>query len=858
MPPMVVTATRGEILLGEAASVLADDLDFTRTLGRVAGLFVPEFADWVGVDVMAPDGTLEQYTSQHPDPAREAFLLELRRRYRREKEGREGVLAVMRSGEPVLAPDVRDQVELALREDEKDIYARLDPQSYMIVPLRARGRIVGALTFLSLTAGRHYGEEDLALAGQLASRCAVAVDNARLFRQAEETIGLLDALFATAPVGLALLDLDLRFVRVNDQLAAITRRDARGHLGRRPSEVTDTGAVRETLMRSVLDTGEPVLEREMPGFDETETWSLSCTPVPGRDGEPVGLLETVIDVTERNAMLARERTARARTELLAQAAEVLDRSLDQEATLRNVASVAVPGFAQWCVVYLGDEPDQLRVVALAHADPEREDWAWALNDRYPPDPDAPSGAAHVIRTGRPELVPELPPGTLEAAAKDEEHLRLIETLGITGGMTVPLSARGRVLGAMSLIATRDTPGRYDETDLALAVELGRRAGLALDNARLYTARAGIAHALQARLLPRQLPSIPGVDLAARYRASGQFNEVGGDFYDAFRCPTGEWIVCVGDVTGKGPEAASVTALARYSLRTAALRDLAPSDLLRTVNEAMMLEPETREHCTACVARLALDDGHIRGRLCLAGHEPALVLRATGRVETLGTYGSPLGVVPDPALEDVEVDLGPGDTLLLYTDGVTDAGAPERPLGHDGLVALLEGLRDEDPVALVRAVEQAAVHVQEGEPRDDVALLALRPSEKRMSHSSAGTPTAMTEEVAALEVPGGPEAPSVAREELLRRLAGRVPRRVLDDAGLLVSELVTNSILHGRVGADGVLGLRLALRGERVRVEVSDAGPGFDPKVSQSGPDEPGGYGLFLVTQLADAWGISPD
>src|SRR3954454_5154556 len=414
MPPMVVTATRGEILLGEAASVLADELDFTKTLGRVAGLFVPEVADWVGVDVMAPDGSLEQYTSKHPDPEREALLLELRRRYREEKRGQAGVLHVMRTGEPVLAHDVRRRVELTLRDEEQDLYEKLDPQSYMLVPLIARGRTVGALTFISLTPGRHYGEDDLELAGRLASRCALAVDNARLFRQAEETIGLLDALFETAPVGLALMDLDLRFVRVNDRLASMTREAPADHIGRPPGDVTSTGAVRETLMRSVLETGEPVLEREMPGFDEDETWSLSCTLVPGRDGQPVGLLETVIDVTERNTMLARERTERVRSQLLAEAAEVLDRSLDQEATLRNVASVAVPGFADWCVVYLGDEPEALRVVALAHADPEQEEWAWALNERYPPDPHAPSGAANVIRTGVPELVPDVPEGALEA------------------------------------------------------------------------------------------------------------------------------------------------------------------------------------------------------------------------------------------------------------------------------------------------------------------------------------------------------------------------------------------------------------------------------------------------------------
>src|SRR5215211_4166530 len=124
MPHMVVTTNRADVLIAEAAAVLAGDLDFTRTLGHVAGLFVPEVADWAGVDVMAPDGSLEQYTSRHPDPAREALLLELRRRYREETQGNAGVLRVISSGEPVLAADVRRQAEMEIREDERDLYTK--------------------------------------------------------------------------------------------------------------------------------------------------------------------------------------------------------------------------------------------------------------------------------------------------------------------------------------------------------------------------------------------------------------------------------------------------------------------------------------------------------------------------------------------------------------------------------------------------------------------------------------------------------------------------------------------------------------------------------------------------------------
>lgn len=718
---------RAQSLQDEVALVLADSLDFEETLAHVASLFVPEFADWAAVDVVAPDGSLRQFTSSHTDPDKEAFLLELRLRYRAETGGDRGALAVIASGRPELVEDVDATPHLEIGEEDRERYAALAAQSYMIVPLEARGRIVGALTLLSLTPGRRYGAEDLELGLRLAERCAYAVHNARLFREAEETIGLLDALFSTAPVGLALLDLDLRFVRVNDHLAALAGRPAGELVGRRPADLMPAGGLREELMREVLDSGRPLLEREVRGGEETQRWLVSCTVVPGRDGGPVGLLETVVDESERQALLARERAERERAALLARTGELLDASLDPETTLRNVAAVIVPGFADWCAIHLQDAEGGLRTVAVAHADPEREAWAWRLQERYPPDPDGATGAPAVVRTGEPEVRLEVPDALLEAAAQDAEHLEILRRLRITGVITAPLRGRGRTLGAISFAAAGESGRRFTQDDVAVALEIARRAALAVDNARLYTARAEIAHTLQSRLLPARLPEVPGVELAARYRASGEFNEVGGDFYDAMGSAAGDWVVCVGDVTGKGAAAAAVTALARYTLRAAALRPGPPSALLATLNQAMLGQDETAEHCTACVARLRVEEGRVRGLLCLAGHEPALVLRASGEVEVLGAYGSLLGLLPDPDLEDVPVELGPRDVLLLHTDGVTDAGMPHRPLGQDGLAALLAGLRGCAPDRLLAAVERAAVQRQDGEPRDDIALVALRPA-----------------------------------------------------------------------------------------------------------------------------------
>jgi serine phosphatase RsbU (regulator of sigma subunit) len=260
----------------------------------------------------------------------------------------------------------------------------------------------------------------------------------------------------------------------------------------------------------------------------------------------------------------------------------------------------------------------------------------------------------------------------------------------------------------------------------LAEEIARRAGLAVENARLYTERARIAHTLQAELLPARLPPIANAQVAVRYRAAGELNEVGGDFYDVFARRDGDWAFVIGDVSGKGAEAAAVTALARHTVRTASLQPATPRSLLETLNDALLVQRAGSEFCTVCVARLhPLEDGRMRLTLALGGHPPLLVLRADGRVERHGTAGTLLGVFADPQLTEAELTLSPGDAFLLYTDGVTEAGQPDHEIGEDGLADLLGGLQGQTPEQIVDAVEQAAVRAQHGQPRDDIALVAFR-------------------------------------------------------------------------------------------------------------------------------------
>jgi serine phosphatase RsbU (regulator of sigma subunit) len=253
----------------------------------------------------------------------------------------------------------------------------------------------------------------------------------------------------------------------------------------------------------------------------------------------------------------------------------------------------------------------------------------------------------------------------------------------------------------------------------------RCAGLAVDNARLYTERSRIAHTLQAELLPARMPSIPDASVAVRYRAAGELNEVGGDFYDVFERRDGDWALVIGDVSGKGAEAAAVTALARHTLRTAALQPASPADLLATLNEALLAQRAGSEFCTVCVGRMRRNGAGASLQLALGGHPPALVLRADGRVEAHGEPGTLIGVFPDPRLSEVELTLAPGDVLLLYTDGVTEAGPVGEEIGEDGLARILSTLVGQTPEQIVAAVESAAVAAQGGQPRDDIALVALR-------------------------------------------------------------------------------------------------------------------------------------
>jgi PAS domain S-box-containing protein len=727
----VLSASQALVFLADAGELLSSSLDYEQTLRRVARLAVPELADWCAVYILGDgDGDSElEITSGHSDPEVEAMLRGIRRE-RRDVDGASESRRVGESGEPILARDVRRAQSADLDDEAAPLLARLAPKSYMLVPLPARGHSLGSLTLLSTREGRHYGDEDLAFAQTLAARCALAIDNARLHDAAERSLSLLDTVFATAPVGLAFVDRDLRFVRINETMAAFNHRPIEEHLGRTVSEVLgEPAAELVRIYRQVLDSGRAVHDRQLSGAaalepDEVRHWSVSCTPVHGPSGELLGVSAVVLDVTERQRLLQGERDGRARADFLARAGALLDETLDYQRTLGAVADIAVPEIADWCGVSILDGTGGLQQVAAAHVDPDQRRLGEELNRRFPPDPASRTGAMRVARTGETEFVREVTDEMLVAGIPDAEQLALVRQLGLRSVIVAPLRAHGRRFGTLTL-ANAGSRRLFERVDVQLAEELARRAATAIDNARLYTERTHIAHTLQAKLLPERLPEIPGALLAARYRAAGELNEVGGDFYDVFPRSADEWAIVVGDVSGKGPEAAAVTALARYTLRAGAPEDDEPAKALRRLNGAMRAHDDSAQFATAALAYVsAVSHDQIKVRLSLAGHPPAMIVRRDGRVDPAGNFGDMLSLVSDPVFAETEHTLDRGDVLLLYTDGVTEAGPRSRPFGDVGFIELLGTLAGAPPQTVVDAVEQAVVDAHEGEPRDDVALLAL--------------------------------------------------------------------------------------------------------------------------------------
>ena len=393
---------------------------------------------------------------------------------------------------------------------------------------------------------------------------------------------------------------------------------------------------------------------------------------------------------------------------LAEASELLGGTLDTEMTLALVGQLMVPRLGSWCAVAVhGDWPGfPSRWQAVWHADESRIEGLRRALEELP-----------ALR--REEVSPRPLPAPVAAFCTDPAHERPDRSLFL------PLVARGRQLGTLVLGTPDTAPFRPDVP--GVAEDLARRAALALDNAQLYQDQVATSRTLQRSLLPPEVPDVPWVEIGVVYQPSGRSTEVGGDFYDVFALGADGWGFAIGDVCGKGAEAAAVTGLARHALRLLTREGLAPALVLERLNAAIIDEGERARFLTVVLGTIrARPGGGARLTLVSAGHPLPLRLRAEGGVEALGEPQPLLGVLDEVRYSAYEVELAPGDLLLAVTDGVTerrdDSG---RLLGEDGLTRLLAGCGGLSAQAVAGRLREQILALGEEAPRDDLAVLALR-------------------------------------------------------------------------------------------------------------------------------------
>jgi PAS domain S-box-containing protein len=712
-------------LLADISQIADGRRPLVDALRQLAGVLMPAVADFCEIVLFEQDGPHRVVTRA---AGREGDL-ELRLAGRTVHERSLGLSRqASESGEARLVRrvDAVHLTELAPDTGERELLSELRMRSAMYVPVRAAGRTLAVLTLAVGPSGRRYGPEDLRFARTAASRAGLAIENARLVGELSESRQRMEAIVGSLADAVTIRDLSGRIVYANRaalqsmgfaSVAEVADREPEGLL--RQFVATDEAG--ETLSISDLpsvkllrgEEPEPLLLRYVDPHRGTENWRLlKTTPLYDEQGAVEAAVTIIEDVT------ATKRAER-QTSFLSRASDILASSLDHEETLRNVAWLAVPDVADWCGVELVDERGARQQVAVAHRDPERLALAERLRRYDPAEPDPESGVAAVIATGESQLIPEVSDEMLDAAARDRDHLELLRAVGMRSLLIVPMRIGARTLGAMTLVSA-ESGRRFDEDDVSFAEQVAARAAVAVENARLYTERSRIATTLQQSLLPDALPQIEGWEIAGLYRPArtGGEVDVGGDFYDAFKSERG-WVMLIGDVTGKGIEAAAMTSLVRHGARFVGEELPEPDQILARLDAALRHQPNL-SLCSALCMRIEGD------HICLAsaGHPLPLVVTDDG-VRGVGTAGPVLGAFADSEWPIENFVLRADEVLLLYTDGVTDAVGPEGRFGDQRLRRTTAACGPVAAEQLLACIDKALNEFQVGPQADDTAALALR-------------------------------------------------------------------------------------------------------------------------------------
>ncbi|MEU5000179.1 SpoIIE family protein phosphatase [Streptomyces sp. NPDC021622] len=563
---------------------------------------------------------------------------------------------------------------------------------------------------------------------------SLATDQATL-RRVERDLALSTRLISQSPIGLAVVDTDLRYVAVNPALERINGLPAAEHVGRNVREALpflDVEAI-ESAMCEVLADGIPILDRESTGRtpadpDREHVWSVSFYRLEASNGKVLGVATSVVDVSERHRAKAEAAGARQRLAVVAEASLRIGTTLDLDQTARELAEVSVPELADVAAVDVLDSILHSRAAVAVH-EGSAVFRALAVAAAYPTDAvraaDPPGEVARYeadrlvtrcVNTGRPVRVPHVDDDDLIRIARSPEAVRMLAAAGLHSYLAVPLIARGEVLGALDLKRLRN-PEPFTADDEVLAGELAARAAVCVDNARWYQQARNTALTLQRSLLPQQPPDPPGLEIAYRYQPAQAADEVGGDWFDVIPLTGDKTALVVGDVMGSGISAAATMGQLRTATRTLAELDLDPAQVLRHLDR---LTDPMGQTITTCVYAV-YDPHHTRCLISNAGHMPPVLMRR-GRPPELWELptGVPLGV-GDVLFHTTTFDLHPGDQLALYTDGLVET----RDQAIDERLNALLALLAKPPRSLEETCDMLLHALRHPGDHDDVALLIAR-------------------------------------------------------------------------------------------------------------------------------------
>jgi serine phosphatase RsbU (regulator of sigma subunit)/PAS domain-containing protein len=624
--------------------------------------------------------------------------------------------------------------------DSDELQVELAGLETRISELRQAAEIPGATLRPTLEAALVELELAVDMLAKLRARVATGVaDETRRPGAADVERRLLRAVFQDAPAPIFLLETDGTVRRAN--------RQAGGLLGVPPGYTTGKPftafvdlpgrAAMKTQLNALIRTRRPRRTRcqlqgtsgkvetiltidlvELAGEPESLIVAVAgpaaATPAPkwrgsgaGRDGRADAADRAVADATQRLDLMT------ATTRLLLENA-----TFNEAVTLQRCARLLASELSSWVIVDVVHDQQLRRQFAVGRPGARTADLTRAIGAL---DPGPGSLPCKVQESERSRLLSHAE--DVSVLGVTDSGTPVLTLLGATSVLCVPLSDGERSYGALTLVREADERP-LEVADLGLVEELGEQVALAIKVDRMFVRRSQVVEALQASLLPSDVPPVPDVDIATAYITATEGLDVGGDFYDVYGSPGG-WGLAIGDVQGKGEEAATVTAMARHAMRVLAHWNADPAAVLTMANEVMLAQQGTDRFVTAIAAHLRWDGGTLRVTVGSAGHPGPALVRPDGRVRLLSGGGLPLGLFPECEPGSEELALSPGDMLFFFTDGVTDARSPENAYFENRLTDELSALAGRPAYEVVSAMRSLVLEFSLNDLRDDMTMLVLR-------------------------------------------------------------------------------------------------------------------------------------